>query len=85
MRTTVSISDNLLDAAKRRAKAHGATLGQVIDSALQRELNDDVSPSTGPEIPVFRAGTGPRAGIDVRSNRAMLEALDQGLELDDRR
>jgi hypothetical protein len=34
---------------------------------------------------VFRSGTGPRPGIDLTSNRALHEALDEGLELDDRR
>ena len=85
MRTTVSISDNLLAAAKQRAKARGVSLGAVIDSALQRDLSEEATPSAGPEIPVFRDGTGPRPGIDLRSNRAMLEALEEDLHLVDRR
>jgi hypothetical protein len=36
-------------------------------------------------VPVFRAGTGPRPDVDLTSNRALLEALDDPLELDDRR
>src|ERR671925_32603 len=38
MRTTVSISDELLAAAKRRARERGQTLGEVVDAALRREL-----------------------------------------------
>jgi hypothetical protein len=34
---------------------------------------------------LFRGGTGPRPGIDLRSNRALLEALDEDVELNDRR
>jgi hypothetical protein len=34
---------------------------------------------------VFRGGTGPRPGIDLTSNRALHEVLDEGLELDARR
>ncbi|HXE46007.1 MAG TPA: CopG family transcriptional regulator [Conexibacter sp.] len=85
MRTTVSISDELLIAARRRAHERGQTLGEVLDAALQRELSaSDVAPA-GPPVPVFRGGTGPRPGIDLSSNRALLEALDEGVELDDRR
>ena len=38
MRTTVSISDELLVAAKRRARLRGQSLGSVIEDALRREL-----------------------------------------------
>jgi len=43
------------------------------------------APQAGPPVPVFRGGTGPRPGADLSSNRALLEALDKGRELDDRR
>ena len=38
MRTTVSISDEQLAAAKRRARERGETLGDVVDAVLRREL-----------------------------------------------
>lgn len=85
MRTTLSISDELLVAAKRRARERGQTLGQLVDAALQRELSEPPARAAGPPVPVFRGGTGPRPGIDLSSNRALLEALDEGVELDERR
>ena len=85
MRTTISISDELLVAAKTRARERGQTLGQLVDAALQRELNDRDAPPEAPVVPVFRGGTGPRPGIDLTSNRAMLATLDDGVELEDRR
>jgi hypothetical protein len=85
MRTTISISDELLAAAKRRARDRGLTLGQVVDAALQRELSETGEPGNAPPVPVFRGGTGPRPGIDLTSNRALHEALDETIELDDRR
>ncbi len=85
MRTTISISDELLAAAKRRAGERGQTLGAFVDGALQRELNDTPPSRKAPPVPVFRGGTGPRPGIDLSSNRALLEALDEGVELDDKR
>lgn len=85
MRTTLSISDELLLAAKRRARERGQTLGQLVDEALQHELSEERAGEEAPPVPVFQGGTGPRPGIDLSSNRAMLEALDEGTELDDRR
>lgn len=85
MRTTLSISDELLAAAKRRARERGQTLGAFVDAALQRELSDEDRPTAAPPVPVFRSGTGPRPGIDLRSNRALIEALDEGVPVGERR
>jgi hypothetical protein len=85
MRTTVSISDELLAAAKRRARERGETLGDVIDAALRRELSQPDHSGERPTVPVFRGGTGPRPGVDLTSNRALHETLDEALELDARR
>jgi uncharacterized NAD-dependent epimerase/dehydratase family protein len=85
VRTTVSISDELLVAAKRRARERGQTLGEVVDAALRRELAATGEHRDRPAVPVFIGGTGPRPGIDLSSNRALQEALDDGLELDSRR
>lgn len=85
MRTTVSISDEVLAAAKRRARQRGQTLGEIVDAALRRELAVAGEPSERPVVPVFRGGTGARPGLDLTSNRALHEALDEGVELDARR
>ncbi len=82
MRTTVSISDELLAAAKRRARERGQTLGEVVDAALRRELSQTVSLGERPAVPVFTGGTGPRPGVDLTSNRGLHEVLDEGVELD---
>jgi hypothetical protein len=55
VRTTVSISDELLATGDR------------------------------PAVPVFRGGTGARPGVDLTSNQALHEALDDRLALDRRR
>jgi len=85
MRTTVSISDELLAAAKQQARASGRTLGDVVDAALRRELAAAPPGEERAPVPVFRDGTGPRPGLDLGSNRALYEALDEGRELVDRR
>jgi hypothetical protein len=84
MRTTVAVDDNLLVAARRRARDRGQTLGQVVEDALRRELAASVE-GEPLEVPVFHGGGGPLPGIDLRSNRAVREALDDGVELDDLR
>lgn len=85
MRTTVSISDELLAAAKARAQASGQTLGALLEAALRRELALATSDADRPQVPVFRSGTGVRPGLDLTSNAALHEALDDGLDLKDRR
>ncbi|MGH3815284.1 MAG: ribbon-helix-helix protein, CopG family [Pseudonocardiaceae bacterium] len=85
MRTTVSISDELLAAAKRRARERGQSLGSVIEDALRRELATAHDRGPRPKVPVFDGGTGPRPGLDLTSNRALYEVLDEGLDLDARR
>jgi hypothetical protein len=82
MRTTVTISDELLLAAKRLAHERGQTLGAVIDAALRRELAIPAQRTDRPTIPVFQAGTGPRPGLSLTSNRAVQELLDEGLPLE---
>ncbi|MFV3646598.1 ribbon-helix-helix protein, CopG family [Mycobacterium tuberculosis] len=83
MRTTVSISDEILAAAKRRARERGQSLGAVIEDALRREFAAAHVGGARPTVPVF--GTGPRRGIDLTSNRALSEVLDEGLELNSRK
>ncbi|MGV0811123.1 antitoxin [Mycolicibacterium boenickei] len=85
MRTTIAIADELLAAARRRAQQRGQSLGSLVEDALRRELAADQDASPRPTVPVFSGGSGPRPGIDLRSNRALHEALDEGVDLDSRR
>lgn len=62
----------------------GQALGTVVDAALRRELAT-ADPEERPSVPTFSGGTGPRPGLDLASNRALHEVLDEGLDLDDRR
>ena len=85
MRTTISIHDELLESAKLRARERGKTLGQLVEDALRRELSVDYEHAERPPVPIFRGGTGARPGLDLTSNRAIYEFLDEGVELDKRR
>ncbi len=81
VRTTLAIDDQLLIAARQRARERGQTLGQVVEDALRSHLagRGDAAPVP---IPVFSGGGGPRPGVDLTSNRALREALDADLELE---
>ncbi|HWG73874.1 MAG TPA: hypothetical protein VG184_07450 [Acidimicrobiales bacterium] len=82
MRTTVSIEDHLLALAKERAQQRALTLGQLVERALRRELARDSTAGDRSAIPVFEGGSGPRPGIELTSNRSLLEALDEDTPLD---
>jgi hypothetical protein len=76
MRTTVSIDDQLLLAAKQEAHRRGQTLGKLVEDAIRRELQEPQA-QPGIALPVFRGGTGAAPGVDLRSNRALAEYLDE--------
>jgi hypothetical protein len=82
MRTTVTLDDNLLATAKRIARRRGVALGRVIEDALRLAFARGAATGDRPAIPVFTGGTGPRPGVDLTSNRALYEALDEGQALD---
>jgi hypothetical protein len=81
MRTTISIDNHLLNAAKERAAARGLTLGQYVEESIRKSLVRSESPRVEPEIPTFSGGTGMRPGIDPRSNQALYDALDASGDL----
>jgi hypothetical protein len=80
MRTTIAVDDHLLAAAKRLARERQQTLGQIFEDALRRELAEEPVVESI-EVPVFQGGDGPRPGLDLRSNRAIRELLDQDASL----
>ena len=82
MRTTISIDDELLVAARGRARSRGQTLGQFVEALLRRQLAAGTDRDDRPPVPVFRGGSGPRPGLDLTSNRALHEALDEDVPVD---
>ena len=76
MRTTVNIDENLLATARTEAKRRGYGVSELLEDALRRELAHR-APSRGPAVPVFQGGSGPAPGVDLRSNRALAEYLDE--------
>lgn len=81
MRTTIRIEDALYREVKSRAARQGRTVGAVLEDAVRIGLSP---PDDGRAPFVITAGGrgGLRPGVDLSSNAAVLEALDDGQPLD---
>jgi Arc/MetJ family transcription regulator len=86
MRTTISLDDELGEAARRRARREGLSLSALVARAL-RTLLAERNPRR--EAPPFRlvtvGGGGPRAGIDLDRTADLLVAEDEASYGDGRR
>jgi plasmid stability protein len=82
MRTTIRIDDELYRDVKARAARSGRTVARVLEDAVRRGL----APSTQPQArryavrPLGRGGL--RAGVDLSSNAAVAEVIDDGVAID---
>ncbi len=78
MKTTLDLNDQLLADAKALAAQQRTTLTRLIEEGLQLRLRAR-STSTQPvpvRLPVFKGRGGLVAGVDPRSNKSLLTALD---------
>lgn len=82
MRTTIRIDDELYREVKARAARSGRTVAAVLEDAVRRGL----SPSerrAGGTFAVQPSGRGGlRPGIDLSSDAAIAEAMDEGASAD---
>ena len=77
MRTTIRLDDHLLREAKVRAARAGRSLNDFIEEAVRAALhNEGPSQPVPAPLPLFRGGRGLRAGVDLDSNAALLELMD---------
>ncbi len=77
MRTTISISDSLLELAKKASRERRSTLGEVIEEALRASLapRPKSSIKNRPSLVTFK-GIGLREGVDLDSSAALLEVME---------
>jgi len=78
VRTTLSISDGLLDLAKKASRERRITLGEVVEEALRLTLA--VRPKScpqaeRPELVTFD-GLGLMPGVDLDSSSSLLESME---------
>ncbi len=77
MRTTIQLDDEVFRAFKQRAAERGTSLAHEIEEALRSELaaRVEVAQSAPYQVPTFR-GTARVAGIDLNSNAALADILE---------
>jgi hypothetical protein len=78
MRTTISIEDGLLRAAKQRGLERNMTLGGVIEDALRTVL--DPSRARDAErvpLPMSKRRGGTRPGVDVADGVRLRDVMDE--------
>lgn len=64
-----------MDSAKRAAHEQGITLGQWLENAARHMLAEP-SHEEPPPVPVLTRDTGPRPGLNWRSNQEIMEFLE---------
>ncbi len=82
MRTTIRISDDLYRDVKALAARSGRTVAAVLEDAVRRGLTT-VEPRAADRYRVVSTGSGGlRPGVDLSSNAAVAEVLDEGVSVD---
>lgn len=82
MRTTIRIHDDLYARVRSRAAATGRTIGEVVEDALRTAFaNADVPMPDLEPLPTF-GGSGVLPGVDIGSNAALAEVMDEGTAVD---
>jgi hypothetical protein len=78
MRTTISIEDGLLRAARQRGLERDMTLGGVIEDALRRTLDPPrVGAGARVPLPVSKRRGGTRPGVDVADGARLRDVMDE--------
>jgi hypothetical protein len=77
MRTTITIDDELLRAAKQRAAATGKTLSEVVEAALRDSLVSRPARASAFRLRLVSAGRGGvRPGVELSDNVALRDLMD---------
>jgi plasmid stability protein len=82
VRTTIRIDDDLYRQVKAKAARSGRTVAAVLEDAVRRGLNPSEQSAAGRYAvrPTGRGGL--RPGVDLSSNAALAEAMDEGASID---
>ncbi|KZS73099.1 antitoxin [Mycobacterium kansasii] len=82
MRTTIRIDDELYREVKARAARSGRTVAAVLEDAVRRGLSPPEQPAAGRYRVQPTGSGGLRPGVDLSSNAAVAEAMDEGVSVD---
>lgn len=82
MRTTIRIDEALYRRAKAKAAQTGQTVSEVIEDAVREALRPARRPATArAPLPTF-GGSGVMPGVDLASNAAVRDSMDEGVGAD---
>ncbi|MFV8315403.1 ribbon-helix-helix protein, CopG family [Mycobacterium sp. 23] len=82
MRTTIRIDDELYRQVKAQAARTGRTVASVLEDAVRRGLHPAERRDEAAYIVRTSGSGGLRTGVDLSSNSAVAEAMDEGAALD---
>jgi plasmid stability protein len=82
MRTTIRIDDELYREVKQRAARSGRTVAAVLEDAVRRGLTPAERRSAGRYAIRPTGSGGLRPGVDLSSNAAIAEVIDEGTGID---
>jgi plasmid stability protein len=78
MRTTLNIEDNLLQSLKVAAADTGHSLSELAEEAIRAYLSPRQGSKSKPIVlPVAKHDLGLRPGVNLDSNAAIAEAMDE--------
>ena len=78
MKTTLDLNDALLTRAKALAAQQRTSLTRLIEEGLQLRLRAQRAPAKAVRLPVYRGKGELAPGLRGTSNKALLDAADQG-------
>jgi hypothetical protein len=81
MRATIRIDDEVYRRVKQVAERSNRTIGQVIEEAIQVAFCPEPDDAPIAVLPVY-GGSGVVPGVDLASNRSILEAMEEDASLD---
>lgn len=77
MRTTVTIPDDLLARAKKKAAESGKSLTRIVEDALRRDLAGRTAKRREKRVRLVTSGSGGVApGVDLDDSAALLDVME---------
>ena len=76
-RTTVRLSDGLMEQARAEARRRDTTLTALIEEGLTLVLAGATEEREAVQLPVCSAGGGTLPGIDINNSTSLLDVMDQ--------
>lgn len=80
-RTTIDFNEYVLERVKKFCAEHETTLSEFVQDAVQQRIFQLESPRPKVELTTYPGGE-LQPGVDINSNAALHEILDEGVPLD---